>query len=73
MWRSCGGVASKRLTKFRYFIGEERSEAVSKGWCYFLSVQTEIKCNYSLFSVHADGNLYAYIRYFPSVRTEIYS
>ena len=30
MWRSCGGVASKTHTKFRYFVGEERSEAVSK-------------------------------------------
>ena len=29
MWRSCGGVATKRQTKFRYFIGEERW-AVSK-------------------------------------------
>jgi len=33
----------------------------------------EIKCNNSLFSVHTDGNLYAYIRYFPSVGTENYS
>jgi len=43
------------------------------GWCYFPSVGTEIKCNDSLFSVHSDGNLYTYIRYFPSVVTEIYS
>ena len=39
-----------------------------KGWCYFPSVGTEIKCNNSLFSVRMDGNLYAYIRYFPSLR-----
>jgi len=31
MWRSCGRVASKGQTEFRYFIGEERSEAVSNG------------------------------------------
>jgi len=43
------------------------------GWCYFPSVETEIKCNNSLFSVCTDGNLYAYIRYFPSVGMEIYS
>ena len=30
MWRSYGGVAGNRQTKLRYFIGEERSEAVSK-------------------------------------------
>ena len=47
--------------------------ALRKGWCYFQSVRTEIKCNYSLFSVRMDGNLYAYTRYFPSVRREIYS
>ena len=35
-----------------------------RGWCYFPSVGTEIKCNNSLFSVRMDGNLYAYIRYF---------
>ena len=29
MWRSCGRVASKGQTEFRYFIGEERSEAVA--------------------------------------------
>jgi len=43
------------------------------GWCYFPSVGTEIKCNNSIFSVRMDGNLYAYIRYFPSVGTENYS
>jgi len=37
------------------------------GWCYFPSIRTKIKCNYSLFSVCMDGNLYAYIRYFSSV------
>jgi len=30
MWRSCGRVASKGQTECRYFVGEERSEAVSK-------------------------------------------
>jgi len=29
-WRGCGRVASKGQTMFRYFIDEERSEAVSK-------------------------------------------
>jgi len=47
--------------------------STNKGWCYFPSVGTEIKCNNSLFSVRTDGNLYAYIRYFPSVGTENYS
>jgi len=39
----------------------------------FPSIRTEVKCNYLLFSVRTDGNLYAYIRYFPSVQTEIYT
>jgi len=43
------------------------------GWCYFPSVRTEIKCNYSLFSARADGNLYECIRYFPFIQMEIYS
>ena len=39
---------------------------IAFGCCYFLSVPMEIKCNYLLHSVHTDGNLYAYMRYFPS-------
>jgi len=54
------------------------------GWCYFLSVQVETKCNNSPFFVHTDRNLQfnlaiscpygckftAKFRYFPSLWME---
>ena len=63
----------RKPTVVIFFLSARRSGAPRNGWCYFPSVGTEIKCNNSLFSVRTDGNLYAYIRYFPSVGTENYS
>ena len=30
---------------------------IFNGWCYFLSAQTQIKCNNSLLSINEDSNL----------------